>query len=358
MVAKDMADVIRIAGAGAWISQLGMAGMLVPLTKCFDLSRFVEGTLMPWKIEAKPELMDEVLVIPYGGITFTPYVYNKDIFEKHGLSVPNTWEEYITLLKKLKEKDECPTTILGKNIWFVAQQCYANRLCALKKDDGAYNRLFSDRGISFLDQDVIKVFKIWKEESEFFSVGWESYLRDQVRILFGQGKIATIPFIGGDPPEIVFYKKNFPQLNFGLYGPLFLDGAPIKFKNDPVRNLAVPIFSNHKEEAIKYIKYTVSDKVQLEKLLTLGSTPAIKGIVESEGAKQYLKDNPLAGWKLQRSECVLVPELVEWDDNAVNLMEEVANKLVEIGLGVKSVSQAAEELESMRKEMLEVKAGE
>ena len=49
--------------------------------------------------------------------SFWGIFYRKDIFEKLGIAVPKTWEEFVAAAKKLKENDIIPFTIGTKDVW-------------------------------------------------------------------------------------------------------------------------------------------------------------------------------------------------------------------------------------------------
>ena len=45
------------------------------------------------------------------------FLYRKDIFEKYSLDVPKTWDDFLDVCKTLKEKEEIPLIVAGKENW-------------------------------------------------------------------------------------------------------------------------------------------------------------------------------------------------------------------------------------------------
>lgn len=45
------------------------------------------------------------------------FLYRKDIFEKYDLEVPKTWDDFLSVCQTLKEKEEIPLIVAGKENW-------------------------------------------------------------------------------------------------------------------------------------------------------------------------------------------------------------------------------------------------
>lgn len=75
---------------------------------------FQEGMLDPLTYDG------HVYAIP-SQICFTEIFYNKKIFEEHNLSVPTTWEEFISVCETLKNAGVTPMSISCPDAWIPAQ---------------------------------------------------------------------------------------------------------------------------------------------------------------------------------------------------------------------------------------------
>ena len=75
-------------------------GLIEPLDSYFkswpESDQFIESTLAPLRINGK------LYGLPYN-TNARAMVYRKDIFEKHGLSIPQTWDELIQTARKITE---------------------------------------------------------------------------------------------------------------------------------------------------------------------------------------------------------------------------------------------------------------
>lgn len=73
---------------------------------CTDIpglkDNFTDSSLSPWRT---PE--GKMFAVPFAAVSHAVY-YNKDIFNKVGLSIPNTWEEFMAACKKLKDAGYTP----------------------------------------------------------------------------------------------------------------------------------------------------------------------------------------------------------------------------------------------------------
>ncbi|GAB3947179.1 ABC transporter substrate-binding protein [Corynebacterium tapiri] len=59
-------------------------------------------------------------VLPYS-VTASSVIYNRDIFDQHGLEVPETWDEFINLCETLKSKDVLPIYSTFLDPWTITQ---------------------------------------------------------------------------------------------------------------------------------------------------------------------------------------------------------------------------------------------
>lgn len=60
---------------------------------------------------------DKLYSMPIGTTTLLGVFYNRNIFNDLGLSVPNTWSEFITVCEKIKEAGITPIHYAGKDSW-------------------------------------------------------------------------------------------------------------------------------------------------------------------------------------------------------------------------------------------------
>jgi raffinose/stachyose/melibiose transport system substrate-binding protein len=87
------------------------SGVYVDLTNEAMMKRFTPSVLTATKFKGKQ------YTVPTGVSYYTGVYYNKAIFAKYGLSVPTTWNEFVTLGDTLKKDGVAPLGIGGKDGW-------------------------------------------------------------------------------------------------------------------------------------------------------------------------------------------------------------------------------------------------
>src|SRR5690606_8723888 len=88
--------------------------------RLYDLTEFLEETDLKSKFSA-----EALNATSFGGKTYAiPLTqdleivyYNKEVFEKNNLTVPNTYEELLHIIDVLKAVDIIPITLPNKEAW-------------------------------------------------------------------------------------------------------------------------------------------------------------------------------------------------------------------------------------------------
>ena len=92
--------------------------------------------------------------------SFWGIFYRKDIFEKLGIAVPKTWEEFVAAAKKLKENDIIPFTIGTKDVWTPAGWF---DILNMRINGYDFHMQLMDGKVPYTDERVKEVFAKWKE---------------------------------------------------------------------------------------------------------------------------------------------------------------------------------------------------
>lgn len=96
---------------------------------------------------------------------WNPIWYRKDIFEKHGLNPPETWEELLTLCTRLDELGYIPFTVSVEQWppplvrWFT--------IINLRLNGPDFHEQLMEGRIAYTDDRVRDVFEYWRELFEF-----------------------------------------------------------------------------------------------------------------------------------------------------------------------------------------------
>lgn len=86
-------------------------------------------------------------VLPYS-VTAASVIYNRRIFEEHGLEVPTTWEEFLTVCETLQSADVTPIYATFLDPWTIAQGLFDYTVGGMIDVRGFY------QGMSEIGEDV------------------------------------------------------------------------------------------------------------------------------------------------------------------------------------------------------------
>ncbi len=159
------------------------------------LNNVVESTGFDEKVseEAKNILYDEqgnVYAFPYAGNEVVLWYYNKDLFDKYGLTVPKTFEELLTVIKVFQEHDVIPMALFGKEKW-ITTAFYD--VIATRYESGGINSL--DNGeVKELNEGYRKAAQVISElaAAGMFPQNVTNLNYDQAAELFYSGKAAMM----------------------------------------------------------------------------------------------------------------------------------------------------------------------
>lgn len=123
------------------------------------------------------------------GVEYWPVWYNKDIFAELGLSVPETWDEFIKVCKTLKANGKIPMfqTVLGRWPTFIMFE-----EMIIGQDPNLYVDLCEGRA-KYTDPRVKKAFGVWRDliQQGYFTDSGTDLFTDSP-VLFNQDKLAMV----------------------------------------------------------------------------------------------------------------------------------------------------------------------
>lgn len=114
LVREDYPDIIAIGGDINYSNFLD-AELLMDISDFEGLSDVKEAYLkMDKELEYVP--MDGVYALPYMA-NAAGVLYNRDIFEEHGWTIPTTWDEFISLCEQIESEGIQPLYFGYKDVW-------------------------------------------------------------------------------------------------------------------------------------------------------------------------------------------------------------------------------------------------
>ena len=209
------------------------------------------------------------------GLPYTYYqwgvYYRKDLFEKHGLDVPTTWDEYLAVCKTLKENGIAPIAIGTKFLWTAAGWFdYLN----LRVNGLDFHMQLMAGEVAYTDQRVKDVFAKWRQlvEPGYYLDNHTSYSWQEAQPFLFQGKAAMYlvgNFISPMFPDEVRDKMGFfqfPKIN-----------PEVDFYEDaPTDILIIPAKAKNKKDAATFLSF-ISRPENIRKLNdTLDQLPTHK----------------------------------------------------------------------------------
>lgn len=253
------------------------SGALLPLDEYgMDTSRYGEDALEYAKVDGKlyaspPAFMDSQLIF-----------YNKDIFEQEGLTVPNTFNEFVSLAAALKEKGITPFSLPGKAEFERAWLAFA--LMPALADD-AVSAINEGNG-TFKEESIIKAFQTIRDFADqgYFTKDLASVDNAGAQLAFTNGKTAMIADGTWNDPTFVGAGVNLGRFYIPTESGERI--APQSFSN--ATTYAVSAETKHPQQAAEYVKFLSGQKAQQLFEDHTGAVPVLEDITPRDESVKEL----------------------------------------------------------------------
>lgn len=206
--------------------------------------------------------------VPYSYYQWGIY-YNKGMFDKLGLSEPQTWEEFIAVCEALKANDITPITIGTKYLWTAAGWFdYLN----MRTNGLAYHIDLMDGKIPYTDAGVKNTFANWKQliDGEYFLANHASYSWQEAQPPMFNGEAAM--YLMGN-----FLTPNFPEgMDFDFFPFPIIDPSIGRFEDAPTDTVHIPARAENKADARKFLAYVALPENQTKLNIVLNQLPPNK----------------------------------------------------------------------------------
>lgn len=207
--------------------------------------------------------------------------YNKDIYEKNGLSVPKNWDEFVQGLDKLKAAGITPIALAGKNEWDRAWPIFAfapafanNALKAAQVGDGK----LTDPAIA----ETLQAFRDFADKG-YFGKDFLALDSAGAQFAFTNGKAAAI--IDGTWSNSTYVASG---INLGRFPVPNKEGKRVvQSSYSNFMTYAISSRSEHPDAAVKYLEFLNSQEAQQIMEDATGLVPTIGDITpKDEGVKE------------------------------------------------------------------------
>ncbi len=237
---------IRSFDAG---QQLAKEGYLEPLGELPGLhENFSPERLSPWGTEDNT---------PYGvPLTASSHgiYYNKDIFEKLGLHIPETWEELLAAAQVIKDAGYIPFANGSKDAWTTPEIVFMNLAPNFVGGrEGRMAYLNGDR--CFNDANMVSAFQAIADLAPLFPPNHELLGYVDSLELFVQGK--AIMWMSGSW-DIPFLENAGTDFTWSIFAVPPPAGQPTYITFHPDVAIGLNAASQHKEEAMLFLEWMTS----------------------------------------------------------------------------------------------------
>ncbi|WP_195987182.1 extracellular solute-binding protein [Clostridium sp. D53t1_180928_C8] len=213
--------------------------------------------------------------VPYA-LNASGVIYNKNIFEKLNLSIPNTWDEFINVAKIVKDNGITPFYFTLKDSWTSLPPW--NTIASTLVSSDSFQRV-NNLEITFnelYDETTDKIIQLMDYgHSDNFGVGY-----NDGNTAFAQGKTAM--YLQGSYAIAPILTVN-PNLKLGMF--------PLPASNNEEENklvsgvdvyFAIPKDSKNKEESIRFINFLLREENAKTYIDEQCAFSAVKGVKQED----------------------------------------------------------------------------
>lgn len=288
---------------------LAMRGVLYDLTKFSDYDKvlkenFYEGSETPYKYKGGTYALPDTQ-------NFFVMFYRKDIFEKLNLTVPVTWEDFLSvtgILQRNKMNTYLPYTKLGAaftvNIGAGGLTIFPTLL--MQRGASVYNDKLNATNLA--SSESIDAFKFW---TEFYT----EYSLDQDANFYQKFRVGTIPLGITSYTQYLTIKLGAPEIQgkwaiAPIPGIMQEDGTVYNVCSGSGTGVSIMKSSKEKKAAWEFVKWWVSTDTQYR------YSAEVEAIIGETGRTSSA--NPEAVKRLS------------WDDDAIEIIMEQWKNVKEI----------------------------
>nr|WP_240920014.1 ABC transporter substrate-binding protein [Paraglaciecola sp. 20A4] len=240
--------------AGLRLNQIAAQGLLEPLDELWQAQRWQEH--FPKGIQAIIRQDEHFYGLPYSYYQWGFY-YKKSLFSQLGITVPQTWMEFISVCEKLKASGVTPIVVGGKGKWPAASWFdYLN----LRINGLAFHQQLMKGHIPYTDTRVSNVLYKWKQliDLRYFiptmnDKNWTEVLPYIYRDIAGMtllGNFAEQHIADKSSDDIAFFR--FPEINPNI--PLY--------EETPIEIFVMPKNAQHKAAAKVFLTFVGRADIQ------------------------------------------------------------------------------------------------
>lgn len=282
LMASDQVPDIYFSWSGEFGRKFAREGRTLDLTEALKgpewQGRFAAASLEPFQFEGKQ------FGIPVN-VDSKYMIYNKAVFEKHGLAVPTTFAEFIALNDALLAAGEVPIAYGNQSPW-AATHYIGDLFAKMVPDDvrQADYQLLAPADQLYTHPGYVEALALYKSfgDKGYFNNGANAISHQQARGAFIAGRSAMVYlelvefYMLADTPvaEQGWGFFPLPPMEGAAGRNDLLTGAPDGF--------LISAKTEHPEEALAFLNFLTSPEQAAKYVSTTGMTSAVIGSVTEE----------------------------------------------------------------------------
>lgn len=277
-LASNEAPDIYFAWSGVYAQNFADGG------RALDLSSYISGDTA-WS--------DGIIANQFGPFTFggkiygipivmdgKAFYYNKEIFSELNLQVPETWEDFMTVLDAISKTDYIPISLGNQEDWATGHY-----MTTLNQRMVGADTLAADYAMEgdFSDAQYVEALKRLNDMTPYFTPDFNSTSYDTGINDFITGKAAIyyeqfnqVQYI--QPAEFEWSWFDFPDIKEGDGDQNALTGAPQGFM--------VSADTAHPDEAVEFLKYLTSKEVAAKMVKDTQMISCVDGAINTDTADE------------------------------------------------------------------------
>jgi len=275
-------DIIHLRAYGG-LETFTAPGYIAPLdfTSVPELKTF-SRTLM---VGATGRKDGKIYGVPFASQTMVIY-YNKKLFAQAGVSIPKSWDEFLSMMKTLKDKGILPLANGGKEGWTL--EFLAGAITPNFYGGSTFYEAVTSGQTSFKDPVYTNALAKMLELRPYMNQNFMGVDYATMQQLFLNEQAAM--FIGGSW-EIGFFKAQNKNLDFDVFAPPPVKAGTIPWVssfNDG--NYGVNAKTPYLEQAIKFIRFTATREFGQMFTDMLAQNSAVPGVVIKDPVLKRVQD--------------------------------------------------------------------
>ena len=273
LVKGDAPDIISLSADRSFADFVD-ANILEDLSGEIDFS-VIDPVYNQMLKDLEIERVEGIYGVPYA-LNASGVIYNKDIFNELGLSIPKTWDEFLELAQTVQDNGITPFYFTLKESWTSLPAW--NTIASTLVSSGSFKKVNSKETTfnELYDETSDKIMQLIKYgHSDNFGVGY-----NDGNTAFANGESAM--YLQGSYAIPAILTVN-PDLNLGMF--------PLPASNNEDENklvsgvdvyFAIPKDSKNKEESIRFINFLLEEENAKTYIDEQSAFSAVEGVIQED----------------------------------------------------------------------------